>query len=110
MPQRENIGAIRLKDRTVSLWTQFIGSAPLQSFRRLPILKIKAQPVAPLGINVWRALNDQVCLVQAEAIAADVVSAQQIDPADRLIEIVSVVPVKRAVDGCAAKKIEQRAV
>src|SRR6185437_12550857 len=107
---RQHISAIGLPDISIHLRSQFVCSAALEGFSGLPVLKIQPYSIATLGIKARRALNQEICLAQAEAVAAHVIGTQQVHAAKGPVEVVSVIAVKGAIDGGPLEKVEHRTI
>src|ERR1700722_1377831 len=69
----EDVSAVRLKDIAVHIGTQFIGWVALQGRRGLAELQIETCAVTLVDVEIRRALQYDVGLIQAEAIAAHVI-------------------------------------
>ena len=103
--ERSDVGTIRLEEIAPSLGTKFFGGAALQSLGGLTILENDARAEAAALIEVWGMLDDDGGPIQAEAVAADVVSAQEIHPTHGTIEIVFAVAIEKDVEGRAVQEI-----
>ncbi len=89
------VGAVGLVEVAPDLGALLVGAGALKGFSGLTELQVDA--AAEAALRRGEVLHDEAGLVDVEAVAGDVVGAQEVDAADGCVEVVAVV----AVDGDA---------
>jgi hypothetical protein len=94
----------------VNLRAQLVDRAALHGLGRLAELQVEARPESAPRIDVRRLLEDDGRLIQTEAVAQHVIGAQQVDAAERAVEVVGVITVDGQVDRRVAPEVEYLAI
>ncbi len=89
-----DVGAVGLEDVAVDIGAELVLRAALEGFGGLAELEVSADAEALAGGDVGRVLDDERELVDAEAVTGAVISAEEIDAADGVVEVVGVVAVE----------------
>ena len=81
----------------------------LQRIGRLSKLQVKSNAISSALGNIRIQIQHNIGLIDAEAIAEHIVGPQVLDPPDRMVEIVLVVPVEHVIQrGPSGQQRRQR--
>src|SRR5262249_53887274 len=106
----ENVSAIRLPKRAISLRARLVRRITLDRLRRLAVLQVEPHAPTPAPFEIRRAFDNNPRLIQTKTVRLNVVSAQQVDAADGPVEVVAVITVERDVYRRVAEEVEGFAI
>src|ERR1700722_277468 len=108
LPYRNYVSPIKLEDIPVDVWPRLIRRITLQRRGSLPELQVQPHPVPPSRRYIRIQRKHHISLVDAEGIAQHVVGPQILHPADRVIEVILVVAVKRIVQRSSSRQLRRQ--
>ena len=109
MSEWRYIGSVGLPEGSIDLRAGLVGSTTLSCFGGLTILEVKSEAERSASLRIRGSLDDDVCLILTEAAAEHIVGPQEIDAAQRMVEVVPIIAIQIEVQRSARQEAGQRA-